>query len=243
MFQSIIQTRGLVPFPDFQAERIYMAPFTKAVGLPKQYARWQPSVDAMLAGIETDQTIYLMVDQSKVMAGSHHRRPGLHLDGYWIPSHGKHGGHRGIGAHGGSGGGHGGSGWAPPRHWGRPAPGGHGSNRGGHGSSLPEEPGSHRPGPRHSAGASGWDLIDFTAKEAIVLASNVQACRAFSGVFSGRIGDGGDCESIDRSSLLEVPMEAGRVYAGNVCMVHESLPVQVDCLRTVIRLNVPGWSP
>jgi hypothetical protein len=55
--------------------------------------------------------------------------------------------------------------------------------------------------------------------------------------------DGGECSHIDTTDLQEVVMQAGFAYAGNVAMLHESLPVPMDCLRTVVRLNVPGWSP
>jgi hypothetical protein len=41
----------------------------------------------------------------------------------------------------------------------------------------------------------------------------------------------------------EIILDSGRVYAGNVTMLHESIPVPFDCLRTLVRLNVPGWTP
>lgn len=40
-----------------------------------------------------------------------------------------------------------------------------------------------------------------------------------------------------------VPLIRDYVYAGNVSMLHESLPVAETCERTVVRLNVPGWTP
>jgi hypothetical protein len=96
---SIIQARSKVPFPAYQGERVYMRPFIKAQGLPFDLRRWQPTVDAMLEGIETNHPIYLMVDQGFVKAGTPQRRPGVHIDGYWIPglqAHGQpdRGGHR-----------------------------------------------------------------------------------------------------------------------------------------------------
>lgn len=88
---SIVKQGGDVTFPAFMAERIYMHEFTKCDGLPKHLSRWQPTVDAMLDGIDTDGPIYLMVDQKVVKAGVTHRRPGMHIDGYWIPAKQCHG--------------------------------------------------------------------------------------------------------------------------------------------------------
>lgn len=84
--RSTITKLGAVPFPAFTAERVYMRPFFKRNGLPPNLARWQPTVDAMLAGIETDGPIYLMVDQKNIVAGNSHRRPGIHVDMYWHPA-------------------------------------------------------------------------------------------------------------------------------------------------------------
>ena len=112
MLTSEVQRRGRVPFPAFEGERVYMRPFIKASGLPSDLSRWQPTVDAMLAGVETDLPIYLMVDQAFVRAGKEHRRPGLHVDMYWHPE---------LLAHGG-----GGRHWhRPGRHQGHPVPSHH----------------------------------------------------------------------------------------------------------------------
>jgi hypothetical protein len=81
------------------------------------------------------------------------------------------------------------------------------------------------------------------APEAIILASDVQACRAYEGEYDGIPSHGGDCSHIDTRGMRETFMRSGVAYAGNVCMLHESLPIAQDCLRTVVRLNVPGWSP
>lgn len=95
---SNVQQRGFVPFPEFTGERVYMREFTKAAGLPPDLARWQDTVDAMLDGVDTSGPIFLMVDQAPVKVATTHRRPGLHVDGYWNPAlyaHGHGGGHGG----------------------------------------------------------------------------------------------------------------------------------------------------
>jgi len=97
--KSELKERGQVTFPEHTGERIYMVPFTKAQGLPKEYARWQPTVDAMLADIHTDGPIYLMVDQGEVSPNKSHRRPRPHIDGNWIPEKNCHSTGSGSGGH------------------------------------------------------------------------------------------------------------------------------------------------
>lgn len=236
-YQSVVSRIGeAAQFPAFMAERVYMRPFFQRDGLPSDLSRWNELVASMLGGIETDKPIYLMIDQKHVKAGDFHRRPGVHIDGYWGGTKWSH-----ISAHGGDGG-------MPSHH--TPSPG--------H-SYVPPARDHHRPGPshsytppvdvhspvprRHSAGLGNWATSPFAEKEAIILASNVSACDAYEGEFSGPIGDMGDCASIPLDGLRSIRMEENTVYAGNVTMLHETLACPVDCDRTVVRLNVPGWSP
>lgn len=193
-FQSIVQQRGQVPFASYSGERVYMREFTKRQGLPIDLTRWQSTVDAMLDGVDADGPIYLMIDQGMVRAGSSQRRPGVHIDGYWIPS---------IQAHG----------------------------------------GRHMTGVWDNGSGGRWKTCNFSHPEAIILASSVTAARAFAGEFDGAPSEGGDCAHINTTGLRETVLKSGFAYAGNVTMLHESLPVTADCLRTVVRLNVPGWSP
>ena len=215
LHRSIIETRGNVAFPSFEGERVYMRPFLKAAGLPEDLARWQPTVDAMLEGIDTDQPVYIMIDQSLVRAGSTQRRPGLHIDGYWDPGVTAYGSHIAM-AH-----------RSRPSHRGTPY----------------REPIHRSRQPHHACGDASWQSADFSAPEGIILASNVSAARGFVGSYEGAIGDMGDCAHIDISNLDVLPMQSGCVYAGNVNCLHESLPVAATCERTLVRLNVPGWSP
>lgn len=164
-----------------------MREFTKEDGLPEDLLRWKPTVEAMLLDIPIDGPLYLMVDQSFVHAGAAQRRPGLHVDGYWIPR---------LQCHG------------------RPEPG--------HG---------------HCVKAEDWPV------EAILLASNVSASRSFVGEYDGVPGEGGDCSHIGTENLNQIRLLSDVCWAGNVTMLHESLPVAEDCFRTLVRINVPGWSP
>lgn len=230
-YESKVEERGAVQFPAWSGERVYMLPFFKDAGLPCNLARWQPTVDAMLDGVDTDGPIYLMIDQGIVAAGQPHRRPGVHIDGYWNPGIGwDTSGHesRIIGAHG--------AGGLPRRE-------GHQPNRGSHRDKPAEYPGNHGGRRGHMAGADSWQTATFDAPEGIILASSVTAARGLSGEFEGAVGEGGDCSHIDLSHLRPITMRRGAVYAGNVTMLHESLPTPFACQRILVRLNVPGWTP
>lgn len=191
MHISTVQQLGRVPFPAFTGERVYMREFTKRGGLPEDLSRWQPTVNAMLDGVDATGSIFMMIDQGVVQPGASHRRPGLHVDGYWLPAMHSHGG-----------------------------------------------------GGRHSASAAGWDngsrwkQCDFSVPEPLVLASDVAASRAFIGEWDGSPGEGGDCSHIDTSGMQEIRLQAGVAYAGNVAMLHESLPVDRLTRRTLVRLSV-----
>lgn len=238
MMQSIVQKIGHVDFPAFMGERIYMKPFRMETGLPEELKRWQETVDQMLVGVDTDGPIYLMVDQKFVPAQTLHRRGGLHIDGFWIPGTQIHGGgHITQGAHGG-GGGHG---------VGSATVGGHGNGGGGHKATPRSAPATHGTAPRHGMCTNGIHnshravAYDYEwPTEAIILASDIPACRAWIGEWDGNIADDGDVSHIDFSHMEEIHFEANVAYAGNVTFVHQSIPVLQDCWRTVVRLNVPG---
>lgn len=82
---------GAVAFPEFTGERIYQVPFTKKGGLPSDLRRWQPTVDKLVESVDTDEEMYLMVDQTYVAKGDLHRRGGKHIDGNWCVSGHSHG--------------------------------------------------------------------------------------------------------------------------------------------------------
>jgi hypothetical protein len=213
MFTSVMQERGHVPFPPFTGEKVYMVPFWKQHGLPHYLFRWQPTVDAMLSGIETERPVYLMVDQDVVPEGKTHRRPGVHVDGYWHPGFKAHGGgHHPVPSHHNY----------PPGHR------GHGRHMMAGRWELPDDPNGQ------------WKHVDFSEPEALLLSSDVAACRAYVGEFDGPIGEGGDCSGVKLDGLAVVDMMDHRAYAGTVSTLHESLPLLRGGPRTVVRLNCPG---
>jgi len=223
--ESRVQERGRSFFPAFTGERVYMVPFFKRRGLPSGLRRWQPTVDAMLDGIDSDWPICLMIDQAVVTPGKSHRRPGVHIDGYWNGLSASHG-------------------EAPPFHGSTPTRTGHGGYPSTHGSQPLSRGHSSSGHGSHTLSASGWSAAaTYEEKEGLILASDVAGCRAYAGRFEGAPGEGGDCSHVDLSSLNAVDCEPGTVYAGNVTLLHESLPIPAGGPRTLVRLNVRGWSP
>lgn len=80
--------------------------------------------------------------------------------------------------------------------------------------------------------------------EALILTSNVLGCVGYEGVWSGIFNkENGDCSNIDVSHLTRINFEPNYIYTGHTLhMLHESIPVLQDCNRTVVRLNIQGWS-
>lgn len=97
---------------------------------------------------------------------------------------------------------------------------------------------SHGPLPGHRPLHSGSS----SHSEAILLASNYSACRAYAGQYSKDFESswaGGDCSDLDVSRLDPMQLEAFRIYRLNVFSVHESLPVTQAVRRTLVRVNAP----
>jgi hypothetical protein len=78
--------------------------------------------------------------------------------------------------------------------------------------------------------------------QGIILASDVLGCVGYAGNYNSQIADGGSVE-LKTDHLEQVQFTPGQVWAGNVFMLHESIPVAQTGLRTIVRLNVEGWEP
>lgn len=197
-----------VTFPEWQGERLYMLPFTLNSGLPREASRFQGTVDQMMDGVSVDrgQECYFMVDEKEVSPGVTHRRPGLHVEGYWLPVLQCHGG------------------------------GGHVPSKPKHGP----QPG-HCPTPRHgSISNRGFE------KEGVLLASSYASARALLGQYiRDFVADwrGGDCADLETYGLDSLILKGGLVYQMDIWTLHESLPVLEPVRRTLVRINVPTWSP
>ena len=206
-----------------------MQGFTKKGGLPTYLRHWEETVDAMLEGIETDGKIFLMVDQNLVKAGNTLRRPGLHVDGYWHDGSMSLSGHNHPSGHY----------FDPPATPSKPVEKPPEKKPKAKPENLPWLPASNQTNYKHA----GHQMAGME-KEAILLASNIFGCVAFTGNYEELPQDKGDCAHIDTSGLKRVEMAPNVVWAGHcLTMLHESVPVKRDCLRTVVRLNVQGWTP
>jgi hypothetical protein len=223
--QSSITIGGIVEFPEFTGARVYMQAFLQKDGLPASLRRYQRTVDQMLGGIETVRPIYLMVDESFVPAGTTHRRAGLHVDGFWQPAIYTHHGDGGIPSHHRASGGH------------HPVAPNTDHHRGPVGV-----PSHHRGGGRHAAMGCHGHIGFSTEREALILASSHTACIGYTGEYERDfVNDwrGGDCSDLNTRNFRQTRYEANRAYVGDVFTLHESVPVEVDVYRTVVRLNVP----
>ena len=202
MVRSELFAGAAVPFPSFTGERVYMREIALGAALPADLARWQSTVDAMTRGILATGPAFLMIDQTEVSAGQTHRRPGLHVDGYWHPVMSRHGN--------------------------QPAPGG------GHNPAPAPRPG-------HVFAHSGH--CPSGAREALIIASDVEGCEAYEGEWDGVAGAGGDCSAVRVARLRRQRMCAGVAWIGETgALLHSAIPLSARNLRTVVRINVQGWA-
>ena len=108
-----------------------------------------------------------------------------------------------------------------------------------------EELQAHGGGHRMSAsgldtgGGINWKTgCDFSTPESIVLASSVAASKGWLGEYENNVGEGGDCTHLDLSKMETFILQPNITYRGNVAFLHESIPVEYDTERTLIRLNI-----
>lgn len=74
----------------------------------------------------------------------------------------------------------------------------------------------------------------------MIIASNYEACKVWTGEIDGIAGQGGSCEHLrDQFDALESGMmEANRVYLTNSTCIHESLPLEQTFNRQLIRITL-----
>lgn len=76
-------------------------------------------------------------------------------------------------------------------------------------------------------------------EELIILASNATGCRAALGQYEEVPWNGGSYEHLNIQDFDEVYLTPGLTFYGDTgSLLHESVPLHKDSLRTVIRLNV-----
>lgn len=76
-------------------------------------------------------------------------------------------------------------------------------------------------------------------KGGILLASNHKASLGWAGEYDATPMVGGDCRHIDLGEPFG--LDAGKVYYGNNHFIHESLPMDVDVHRVMVRITLPEF--
>ena len=77
-------------------------------------------------------------------------------------------------------------------------------------------------------------------KGGMLIVSSYKSCKGWNGEFEGQPNQGGDCSHLDLSKMECYEMESNNLYWGNSTFIHESLPVQEDVKRQLIRITLPA---
>lgn len=97
----------------------------------------------------------------------------------------------------------------------------------------------------HGGGGHGGNRLNNTNKGGFYLVSNHIGCRAWNQVVDGYPGSTGECEHLEpylKDANLEVFQEDTVYWLDRLC-VHESIPMDKDCHRQLIRLSSPNDYP
>jgi hypothetical protein len=85
-WNSKVEIFGNIHFPNFMGIRILMMPLhleDQDGTLPTHLvAHWRTAIRKMTAPLPEFGVAYLTIDELYVPPGCHHRRPGLHVDGW-----------------------------------------------------------------------------------------------------------------------------------------------------------------
>ena len=106
-----------------------------------------------------------------------------------------------------------------------------------------------RPGPHYdgywmnsSRSDPRWNTVDheLVNKSDIILLSNAMGSVGYRGKIKTYLTEGGDCSHIaeELKSFAREPLEANKVYLGSSHFIHESVPVEQDCNRQLLRITV-----
>ena len=71
----------------------------------------------------------------------------------------------------------------------------------------------------------------------MIIASTIKGCKGWDGFFDGEPGVGGDCSHIELNEGFW--LEPNMAYYGSSQFIHESMPIQEDHHRTLIRITLP----
>lgn len=213
--RSIYQNLGgVIDMPEFQARNLYMHKMQMdEVSLPKEFKDFEEAIYLTLSKVENKNNVcYITIDEKHIKNDTH-RRGGVHCDFNWYENILSHAGDGPIATH---------------------------SDRltlqGKHGEPIP----SHSNRLHQLSGQHGGSTHKFTDDEILggmLLVSNYEGCKVWKGEINGNIGNGGDCSSINLENLDNEIMPAGYVYFLNALGIHESIKIEGECQRSLIRIN------
>jgi len=73
----------------------------------------------------------------------------------------------------------------------------------------------------------------------MIIASDFVGCMGWNGVFEGKAGIGGDCTHLDIKQESGFLLKPNVAYYGNSQFVHESLPIEKNIHRNLVRITLP----
>jgi hypothetical protein len=77
-------------------------------------------------------------------------------------------------------------------------------------------------------------------KGGMLIISSYEACRGWNGEYDGQPNQGGDCSHLDLSKMEDFNLKADTLYWGNSTFIHESLPLEEDVKRQLVRVTLPA---
>ena len=77
-------------------------------------------------------------------------------------------------------------------------------------------------------------------KGGMLIISSYEACKGWNGEYDGEPNQGGDCSHLDLSTMESFIMEKNTLYWGNSTFIHESLPIDEDVKRQLVRITLPA---
>jgi hypothetical protein len=193
-----------VPLPAYKNLKLLMMPIVLGDETTVPDPDLFPMLKVMANAVpeHVGKVVYLTIDQKAIVAGTTHRRPGLHVDGYPHTRADK-------------------TCLDFPGIW---AGSGHGGTWGGGG------------GKGGGMGANWWDGTG------LLTVASVEGCRAWNKDFEGEPRVEGYCEHLFEQCQDDqaIVLKAKALYWMSPGCVHESIPVEVETIRTFVRLSLPS---
>lgn len=76
----------------------------------------------------------------------------------------------------------------------------------------------------------------------MLIVSSYEACKGWNGDYNGQPNQGGDCSHLDLSKMENFILSKNTLYWGNSTFIHESLPLNEDVKRQLVRITLPADS-